>query len=406
MTRPEGRAALAGGAVGSRLAAFAAVSAAILAGCSSSSPGPGATTQDAPLSITVPLDATLATGSGVTAVVPMGHLDDPLNTFWQLFSLRAGASRWVLVTPTGVADNGGLVVSSATSATASATLAGFEPSQDLSFSPLATSTNLGASWSPGLLPTGLAAVPDATATSVGAGSVALVRTGGGTVLESSGNPSAWSKLVGRADLASSTADRSCGLGALTAVALGPTGGVQVGTTCSLPGRVGVFVPAGGAWHLVGPRLAGAAAAPTRVVRLLDVGDVTDGLVAVGRGADVSLVGVARTAGGGWSDSAPLPVGHGGRLASTGVEPGGGFVVVVARAAGSRALYTESGPAGAWQARPAPPPGTAAVAVGQDGVVDALVVATTVLSDWRLDAAGDTWSKIGTVTVPIQFGSSS
>jgi hypothetical protein len=29
-----------------------------------------------------------------------------------------------------------------------------------------------------------------------------------------------------------------------------------------------------------------------------------------------------------------------------------------------------------------------------------------LTDWRLDASAGTWSKIETVTVPIQFGSSS
>jgi hypothetical protein len=47
-----------------------------------------------------------------------------------------------------------------------------------------------------------------------------------------------------------------------------------------------------------------------------------------------------------------------------------------------------------------------VALEPGGVVAALGVASTVFTDWQLDAAAGTWSKIGTVTVPIQFGSSS
>ena len=47
-----------------------------------------------------------------------------------------------------------------------------------------------------------------------------------------------------------------------------------------------------------------------------------------------------------------------------------------------------------------------MAVGTGGEVDALSVALVQLTDWRLDAADGTWAKIDTVTVPIQFGSSS
>ena len=61
------------------------------------------------------------------------------DDFWQLFVRPAGASRWVLVTPQGVADNGGLV---AAAGTTSVTV-GFRPSQNLAFSPLATSTDAG-----------------------------------------------------------------------------------------------------------------------------------------------------------------------------------------------------------------------------------------------------------------------
>ena len=45
------------------------------------------------------------------AIVAMGTLSDPINTFWQLFFRPNSTSRWTLATPPGVADNGGLVIS-------------------------------------------------------------------------------------------------------------------------------------------------------------------------------------------------------------------------------------------------------------------------------------------------------
>ena len=96
----------------------------------------------------------------------------------------------------------------------------------------------------------------------------------------------------------------------------------------------------------------------------------------------------------------------GRVVSTGVEAGGGYVVLLSGSNRSLAVDAENGPGGNWQAQPAPPSGTAAVAVGSHGEIDALGVASTVFTDWRLDASTGTWSKIGAVTVPIEFGSSS
>jgi len=386
----------------------------VLAGCSSSTSDEGGRPSSSPLSVEVPLDATYSSGAGSEAVVPMGRLGDRLNTFWQLFVRAPGTSQWALVTPTGVADNGGLVVSTAESTgadkgepTATVSLAGFEPSQDLAFSPLASSSDQGRSWSPGLLPAGLAPVPDAVSASLTAGFVALVREGRGTVLTSAGNLSSWSKLATRDAIASSVAGRSCGVGDLSAVALDPTRGVQVGTTCSSSGLVGVFERAGGTWHLVGPRLSPSKPpASTKVLRLLDVGGGRSALVALRTKTHTGLVGLASTEGGVWSTSTLLPLGSGDRIASTGVEPSGAYVVLVSRSNGSLALDIESGPGANWHTLPAPPPGTATVAVGTGDEVDALAVASTRLTDWRLDASAGTWSKIGTVTVPIQFGSSS
>jgi hypothetical protein len=375
-----------------------------LVGCSGSAPNAVVMSGAAPPSISVPLSATFATGSGAVAVVAMGRIGDPLNTFWELFSRPSAASGWTLVTPPGVADNGGLVVSPGPDSTV---LTGFEPSQDLAFSPLALSSDDGRSWSPGLVPGGLAPVPDALAASPGTEALALLRSAGGEVVRSTGNPSDWSELVGRDGLVSSAAGRSCRVGTLTAVTVDDSGGSLVGTTCTAKGVVGVFGSTGGAWRLIGPRLSGAwASATTKVLRLVDADHVTSGLVAATRASRTSMIGVAAGPGGHWARSPSLALAPGARIASTGVEPGGGFVVLMSRPRRGSVIDMETGPGGAWRSLPTPPTGTAAVVVGDNGEVDVLSEALVQLTDWRLDAAPGTWRKIETVTVPIQFGSSS
>ena len=377
-----------------------------LAGCSGRMPGTAGAPHPAPPAVSVPLGTSFASATGVMAVVAMGKLSDPVNTFWQLFVRVGATSAWALVTPPGVADNGGLVASPSAAAVDGATvLAGFEPSQDLVFSPLALTRDDGGSWSPGIVPGGLAVVPDALAVSPGTGLLALVRGGGGEVLRSAGDPTIWSMHVARRTLATSAAGRLCGVGQLTAVALDASRGALVGTTCTTPGVVGIFGAAGGPWRLVGPRLSGMSRSePTKVLRLVDDA-VASALVAVGNASRLRLIAVASTAGGGWSRSSALPLDVHGRIVSTGVESGGGFVVLSSRPDGSLALDVETGPGTDWHSLAAPPRDTATVAVGVGGEVDALAVASTRLTDWRLDAATGTWRKISIVTVPIQFGSS-
>jgi hypothetical protein len=375
-----------------------------LTACSSSTAG---VRPDSPLSIKVPLTTTFATGNGAIAVVAMGRIGDPLNTFWELFSRPDSTSRWTLATPPGVADNGGLVTSPGPGSIDDALLlTGFEPSQLLAFSPLALSKNQGKSWSPGLVPGGLAAVPDAVAASSGAEWLALVRTGGGEILRSTGSPSDWSKLAGRDELASSAAGRSCGVGLLTAVAVDDAGPL-VGTACTVKGVVGIFGLTGGVWRQLGPRLSGTSeSGTTEVLRLVDADGVTNGLVAAKTTSKTTLIGVAKANGGPWSRSSPLALARGSRIVSTGVEPRGGFVVLTSTVHGGPAVDMETGPGGGWRSLPTPPSGTAAVVVSGDGVVDALSVSLVQLTDWRLDAAAGAWNKTETVTVPIQFGSSS
>ena len=110
-----------------------------------------------------PLSGGTETTGGSWAVLPMGQLSDPSNTFWQVLRADPGSSRWSVVTPPGVADNGGLVAG----ASAGSALVGTLPSGLLHFSPVSVSTNGGTSWSPVFLPGSLAARPDALAVATG-----------------------------------------------------------------------------------------------------------------------------------------------------------------------------------------------------------------------------------------------
>lgn len=66
----------------------------------------------------------------------------------------------------------------------------------------------------------------------------------------------------------------------------------------------------------------------------------------------------------------------------------------------------TGPGAAWQSLPPLPPGTATLVPDNGGGFDALAVHVTKLVVWHLAAGSATWSTAQTITVPIQYGSSS
>ena len=123
------------------------------------------------------------------------------NNFWQLFVRPAATGKWRLATPPGVASNGGLVLASPG---AGSVVAGFRPSQDLSYSPLATTHDNGTAWTPGLLDAALADVPDALAAAPGGGHLLALLASGKAELSGPGG-TGWTTLATRQTLAASAA---------------------------------------------------------------------------------------------------------------------------------------------------------------------------------------------------------
>jgi hypothetical protein len=335
----------------------------------------------------------------------MGQLADPSNTFWQVLRAEPGSSHWAVVTPQGVADNGGLVAG----ASAGSTMVGTLPSGLLRFSPVSVSANGGSSWSPVFLPGGLTARPDALAVAGGAtgGSLAVVGT---RVLRAGPTFAPWSTLVSLRRLA--RVSPRCDADALEAVAAAPDGAPLVATGCRRDGVVGVFTRSPTGWTQTGTvlpgRLAGGSAS---VLRLETSGTQTVALVVTTSGNRRALVTLRRSGTGRWATSAPLAVTAGAAVRATAVGLDGSVSVLL----GSKgSLSASENPAGgAWTALPAPPGGTVALAWVTPSAttfgglaLDALaVVGGTGLRVYALTPSGAKWVQAQSTEVPLAYGSS-
>jgi hypothetical protein len=344
------------------------------------------------------LATSLVTSTGTWAVAVMGGLAAEHNNFWQLFVRPTATGRWRLATPPGVASNGGLVLASPGGRSV---VAGFRPSQDLSFSPLATTHDNGTAWTPGLLGAALADVPDALAASPSGGRLLALLASGQVQLSGPGG-TGWARLATRRALAASPAGGRCGLGSLTAAAFSPSGVSLLAGSCARPGMAGIFAYAGGTWHLAGPALpASYARERVTVLRLTTTAGTTMALLAAGSGTTARLLAAWSTGGGAhWALSPPLPL-RGARLTSASSGPGGSVAVVLT---GNHARAI-TGPAGSWLQLPPLPPGTVTLAPGPAGRWDALAVHSTKLAVWQLPRGGAAWAAAQTINVPIEFGSS-
>ncbi len=393
-----GRSTLIVGAV--VIAAAAALSAGLLVG--SSAPQPGTAPGSWPKA---PLASSFVTSSGSWAVLPMGHLSDPLNTFWQVFFRPVGESDWRLVTPPGVADNGGIAASPGPGRSVAMV---FAPSQDLTFSPFAITSDDGSSWSPGVIPFGVARVPDVLSASLPAGAhLSALASGGSAVMLGTGNSSNWATVLTKSRLAGSSAAASCGLGELTALSSSGSDDL-LGSNCTRPGVVGIFLTGGNtegarSLQLVGPKLASSegdvsvlrlSAQEGRIVALVDARKGSlDSLYALWGGEQAS----------GWSVSQAYPLAASASVVSTGFGPDGTLVVETKSAAGDLdAAVTATD--GAWRNLPKLPTFTESVSVGAGGTVDALGASLSQFTDWQL--VGGQWQRTEVLTVPIQYGSSS
>jgi hypothetical protein len=348
------------------------------------------------------LDTSFVTPSGTWAIVPMGDLNDPLNTFWQMFFKPLGASKWSLVTPPGVADNGGLAATLGPDQTVAVV---FDPSQLLTFSPVAFTSDDGKRWtSGGIIPFGAESVPDAMVDSSSSGVLDAIAGGGRQVESGTGAQQSWSTVLTKADLADSASGKQCRVVSLTALATSANGEV-IGSGCARPGVVGIFSGSHtGVWTLSGLSMP-ASAGDITVLRLSPDGAGMSALVVGHAVAGDALYGIWEAPDGKWSVSGGNSLRPHTSIVSEGFGPNGEIVVETKSARGALGAQTvASGSGSAWTTLRAPPAGAKDVSVSRDGSLDALCVENSTLVDWRLEDGA--WKLIESLDVPIQYGSSS
>ena len=255
-----------------------------------------------------------------------------------------------------MASNGG-VAAAVTGASSAA--AGFRPSQDLTFSPVATSTDSGGSWSAGSPVTaGLASDPDALAAGPAGRLIAL--TSNSTVAVQSQSQAAWTTLATERQIAASPAGRTCGLTRLTAVAFTPQGTPMVAGACDRTSAPGIFAEAGRSWSLTGPALP--SPARSAVLAMATAGSVTTVIIRTGTGASAGGRGLrgARPV-----DKFGRAAGSSGR-SSASIWPSGAAGLVLS---GSRAAVL-SGTGASWQELTGLPAGTVTLAPEPHGQAEA------------------------------------
>lgn len=365
-----------------------------------------------------PLATTVQSDAGTWATLPMGHLGQPLNTFWQLFFQPTGGGAWSnKVEATATATNGGLVLAAASGRPF---IAGVRPSNLLGYSPLIATTN-GKAWSDGLLPAGLTITPAALSTTATTTAALVGRAGAARVLLSDGAAlTRWHTLTSTASLA--RADSACGLATLTAVAATPSGAF-VGGSCRHAGIVPLYGAGRGGTHDLAVSLPASlrhdrvAVLSVRVVPLTtaealsgaspvsstsSAPELTVLLEAEGAGGTV-LLEMSRSASG-WQASGSLALGKD-HLASIGADGPAGYFALRTAPGGGRALATVA-PGQAWVSLPAPPATTATVDFGSvPGAVDALAALGSTMTVWSLAPGAATWTAGQRVHVTLEIGSS-
>jgi hypothetical protein len=383
-------------------AAAAIASTAALTACGSASSSPSASVGSAATGApAVSLATSLSTAQDSWAIVPMSA-NPP---FWEVFVRPATSATWKLVTPPGVADNGGLVA--AADAGSGLTIA-VRPSQNLEFTPVTSTADAGASWlASGPISSGVALSPGALAVS---GRQLAALLGNGTIETSANAGDTWRTLAKPGAIAASAAGRTCGTVAVNSIAFGPAPAeILAAADCGATGTAGLFsYSPGQGWQRLKLPVSG------QLVRLIADSALVRakaGLTVLWDGgfgwyAYAPLATPSQPSGPSWSASAPLPVtsavtASGGLAGATPRRGPGAWVLLP----GGQAA-TIAGPGQPWLLLPPTPAHTTVLASGPGTSIDALAVSGSTLTVWQLDSGSTLWAKAQTISVPIQFGSSS
>jgi hypothetical protein len=364
--------------------------AALVAGCGTTAAS--LTTVSAHQAGPLSLATTSTTTAATWGVVLVGGKAADHNNFWQLLVRRGSSPTWQLVTPPGVASNGGLVIAPLAG---QSLVAGFLPSQALIFTPLASTGDSGRSWSSGAISAGLAKVPGALAGDPATGKLLALTTGGSV---ERGDASGRWTVIARKNGVSAGAD--CGRPAVAGVALSGSGTPLAAVDCSRPGVAGIFAYAAGSWRISAPAVPRAFARDAiSVLALGTVGGRTFALLQAGTGTGASVL-AAELNNQGWAVSGPASL-RGAEVASLAANATGEIGLVLTGGKGLL-LASQGSP---WRALPRLPVRTQVLALGPGTDVQALAPGRVNVAIYDYQQAQRTWTMSQNLKVPVQFGSS-
>ncbi len=189
----------------------------------------------------IPLSGGTSDGVTTMAIVPMGHLNDPFNTFYESFT-QTTSGVWTLSTLPGVGTNGGLSLTSPSQGAV-----GVLPFDASTASALMRLRNGRASGNGEVIkalahsPSVIAVDPVTTAISV--------LLANGTVRTQTLWSNAPVTTVQLSTLKNTSAGNKCGIESLTAIAYETNGDLAVGAQCKKGGTTGVLINHGGVWSV-------------------------------------------------------------------------------------------------------------------------------------------------------------
>jgi hypothetical protein len=331
----------------------------------------------------------------------MGRLDQPLNTFWQLFMLPSTGSRWSnQVSSLATATNGGLVLASRG---AKSLLVGIRPANLLNYSPVVDTSNA-RSWSAGPPIVGRV---DALAANTTGLQVAIVEHGGNSEVLTAPTSSKWQTLTTERSLRSMPVSKQCGILALTTVGLTPNGSILVGTTCQHPGVVGLFVENHSIWSRAKLSLPSSqSAVDVEVLRLSLTSEGVTALLALQESSGESLVAAWEPSSSSqWTISPSLHLTSYQHVTSIGPSTAQGQFVVLSDSTSTSSVEVMNGPKSSWVSLPSLNKRIATVAFSTNGKVDAFTSKGNVLSDYAFRTPSKVWKLSQKINVDIIYGSS-
>ena len=328
----------------------------------------------------------------------MGGSAAQFNNFWQLFVRPAAGGRWKLVTPPGMASNGGFILAAPAG---QSLITAFRPSQLITYSPLISTADAGAHWSTGHVAAGLADVPDALATGPAYDSVIALAPG--VVQLSHQGGAGWARLATLRSLAAAAAGRTCRRGDSPPLPSVPPGSPWSRGPAPGPAWPGYSPSRGASGGRPGPPCRPSLASqPVTVLRLSTTGGRETALLAVGSQPKATVVAAWTGSGSDRWVLSPVARTQGRHVLSASFGPGGSVGLVLS---GDRGEIL-SGPGGSWRELPALPSGTQTLALGSGSRIEALAAHRSAMTVWGTSSASPGWTREQAINVPIQYGSSS